>query len=202
MASTPSPVAQLVVSTGRPRPHLDGFGDHAPQVDANVGRQVNLVDHQNVALHHARAALAGYVVATGHVDDKQPVIDEIERERRRKIVPAAFDNDEVERVEGFFQQIGGLDVEGWVLADDGVRAGACFDGHDALGIDQSASAEPLGVLLGDQIVGDNSQLGAACLEPRDQLLEQGGFARSDGAADAHAGRRRAVLGDGGIHLSM
>ena len=68
-----------------------------------------------------RPALARDVVAAGHVDDEQPVVDQVEREGRGEVVAAALDQDQVERPERCLQLVGRLDVErrdprGWRCA--------------------------------------------------------------------------------------
>ena len=53
------------------------------------------------------------------------------------------------------------DVQGRVLADHGMRAGAGLDRRDARRIDQAGAAQPLGVLLGHEVVGDDGKVDAA-----------------------------------------
>src|SRR5258708_38399673 len=53
--------------------HLAGFAHHAIEVDIHIGRQVGLVDDQQIALDHAEAALARNVVAAGNIDHENPV---------------------------------------------------------------------------------------------------------------------------------
>ena len=95
-AATPSPVRALVANIGRPFAHGSRFGQHRVEIDADERRQVGLVDDQQVAAQHARPALARNVVAAGNVDHEHPPIDQIEREGRRKIVAAGFENDQLE----------------------------------------------------------------------------------------------------------
>ena len=45
--------------------------------------------------------------------------------------------------------IAGRDIEGRILANDGVRAGSSLDCGDAGGVDQTGTPQPFGILLRD-----------------------------------------------------
>ncbi len=68
-----------------------------------------------------------------------------------------------------------------------MRAGAGLDGGDARRVDQAGTAQPLGIFLGDEIVGDDGEVDAAAGQDRDQAFDQRGLAGADRAADADAG---------------
>ena len=108
--------------------------------------------------HDAEPALAWNVVASRRVDDEHPVVDEFEREGRGEIVAARFDQHDLELRKAFDEAFDGLDIEGRVLADGRVRAGAGLDRQHAPGIDQSRTPDALRVLLGDDVVGDDPDL--------------------------------------------
>ena len=70
-----------------------------------------------------------------------------------------------------------------------MRAGARLDRCDARGIDHPGPPQALGVLPGDEIVGDDGEIDAVAHEHRDQRLDEGGLAGAHGAADADTGGR-------------
>ena len=185
-ASTPAPVRALVAKIGRPSRTVRASVKHGVEIDADERRKIDLVDDQQVAAQHARPALARNIVAACDIDDENPPIDQIERERRGEIVAAGFEHDQLDAGKLAFELVAGRDVERRVFADHGVRAGAGFDGGDARRIDQAGAPQPLGIFLGDEIVGDNGKIDAAAGQDRDQALDQCGLAGADRAADADA----------------
>ena len=64
---------------------------HHVEVGADVRRQVDLVDDEQIAARHARAALARDLVAAGDVDDVDADVDELGAERRREVVAAGLE---------------------------------------------------------------------------------------------------------------
>ena len=78
-----------------PSPHYIRFLNHEFVVGTDIGRQVRLVDHQNVRLHDAQSTLAWDVVAACGVDNEKPLVDQLARECRREIVPAGLDEHDV-----------------------------------------------------------------------------------------------------------
>ena len=109
--SRPSPVRQLVRSTGRPFRTSSASPLHEREIDAHVGRQVRLVDDEQVGPDNAGAALARNVAAAGDVDHEHPVVHQVEGEGGGEVVAAAFDQDQIEGAKLLLQQVGGLDVE-------------------------------------------------------------------------------------------
>jgi hypothetical protein len=150
-----------------------------------MGREISLVDDQQIAAQDAGAAFARNIVAARDVDDEDPPVNQIEREGRGEIVAARFEQDQLEARKRRLQLVARRDVERRVLPDHGVGAGARFDGGDARGIDEPGAADALGVLAGDEIVGDDGEIDAARVQDRDELLDQRRLAGADRAADAH-----------------
>ena len=183
-AATPSPVRALVARIGRPSRTAACFRQHGVEIDAHERRQVDLVDDQQIAAQHARSALARNIIAAGDVDHEDPPIDQIEREGGREIVAAGFEDDQFDAGKSALELVAGRDIQRRIFADDGVRAGAGFDAGDPRRIDEAGAAQPLGVLLGDEIVGDDGEVDAAADQDRDQPLDQGGLAGADRSADA------------------
>ena len=107
-----------------------GVGDHPRGVDADVRRQVGLVDDQEVGPLDAGAALAGDVTAAGDVEHEDLGVDERGREGRGEVVAARLDEHQVERREALLELLDGQQVGGDVVADGGVRAGAGLDCAD------------------------------------------------------------------------
>ena len=122
--------------------------------------EIHLVDDEQVGADDAGAALARDVAAAGDVDDEDPPVDEVERKGRGEVVTARLEDDEIETGEARLQFVAGEDVERRVLADHRVRAGAGLDGGDARGVDEAGAAQALGILLCDEIVGDDGEIDA------------------------------------------
>ena len=60
---------------------------HDVEVRADVGREIDLVDHEQVGARDARSALARNLVAARDVDDVDRRIDQLRAEARRQVVP-------------------------------------------------------------------------------------------------------------------
>ena len=80
-SSTPSPVSELVSTTGLPSRTRHGVALHHAEVRADVLCDVDLVDHQDVALGDARTPLARHLLALRTC-----------RARRRRRRPATGEN--------------------------------------------------------------------------------------------------------------
>ncbi len=76
-AAAPSCAVRSVKSDGRSGRTTRDVGAHPLEVGADVRREVDLVDHEQVGLEHAEAALARDVVAGRGVDHVDPVVDEV-----------------------------------------------------------------------------------------------------------------------------
>lgn len=121
---------------------------------------------------------------------QDPPVDEIEREGRSEIVATGFEQDQLDTRKARLELIAGGDVERRILADHRVRTGARLDRRHPVGIDQSGPPQPLGILLGDEIVGDDGEVDAATLQHWNQRLDQRGLARADRTANADPRRHR------------
>ena len=95
-ASTPSPARTLVKTNGRAPAHALGVALHHLERGADMRGEVDLVDDQEVGAGDAGAALRGNLVPRGDIDHVDREIGELRRERRREIVAAGFDQDQVE----------------------------------------------------------------------------------------------------------
>ena len=69
ISPTPSPARRLVKTKGRAAAHALGVALHDLEDGADVRREVDLVDHQQVGAGDAGPALARDLVAAGDVDD-------------------------------------------------------------------------------------------------------------------------------------
>src|SRR5258706_4782137 len=79
-------------------------------------REVDLVDHQQVALGDARAAFARDLVARRDVDHVQGQVGELRAEGRGEVVAAGLDEDQVEPGKAAIQARHRLQVDRGVLA--------------------------------------------------------------------------------------
>ena len=99
ISSTPLPGAQIGEDEGPRAAHALGLALHGFQRRADIGREIDLVDHQKVGAGDARAALRRDLVAGGDVDDVDGQIGKLRRKRRGEIVAAGFDQHQIERRE-------------------------------------------------------------------------------------------------------
>ena len=92
-----------------------------------MGREIDLVDHQEIGARDAGAALGGNLVAGGDVDDIDRQVGKLGRKSGSEIVTARFDQHQIERGK-FLPHVGdGREIGGSILADRGVRAAAGLD---------------------------------------------------------------------------
>src|SRR5882757_10292719 len=76
------------------RAHAIGFGQHSLKVDPDIGRQIDLVDDEEIAAQQSRSLLARNIVTSCDVDHEHPPVDEVERKGRSEIVAAGFEQDQ------------------------------------------------------------------------------------------------------------
>ena len=74
-----------------PLSYFERFFHHEFQIGTYIGSKIDLVDHQEIRLDNACAALARYVVTSSRVNHKNPVVDEIARKGGGKIIAAGFE---------------------------------------------------------------------------------------------------------------
>ena len=94
-SSTPSPDVAPREDDGPALAHASGVARHHLEARADVRRQVDLVDDEQIALRDARAALARDLVAAGDVDDVDREVDELAAVLRGEVVAAALDEQEL-----------------------------------------------------------------------------------------------------------
>lgn len=161
--------------------HSQGVTFHDAQVRAYCGREIDLVDHQQIALGDAGAALAGDLVAAGNVDDLNGEVGEFPTEAGRQIIAARLDQEQV-RTELRMQVFERKQVGGDVLPNRGMRASSGFDGADACRFERAMADQEFPVLAGEDIVGDGAQA-EAITQGEAQLQHQRGLPTAHRAAD-------------------
>ncbi len=160
ISSTPLPSRRLVNTNGRSAAHFFGVALHDFERGADIRRQIDLVDHQQVRARDAGPAFGRNLVAGGDVDDVDGEIGEFGRKRRGQIVAAGFDQHQIE-IGKFEAHVGdGGEIDRGILADGGVRAAAGFHPGDALGGKRAGTHQIFGVPLGVDVVGDGRDLEA------------------------------------------
>ena len=177
--------AQIGEDEGPRAAHALTLALHGFQRSADIGRQIDLVDHQEIGAGDARPAFRGNLVAGGDVDDVDGEIGQLRRKRRGEIVAAGFDQHQIEAGE-FLPHVGdGREIGRSVLADRGVRAAAGLDAGDAVGHERAGAHQIFGVPFGVDVVGDRGDL-VAVAQPLAQRVHQRGLAGTDRAADTDA----------------
>src|SRR5262245_17430010 len=166
-----------------PAAHEARVALHDAEVGADVRRQIDLVDHQQVRARDARTTLARNLVAARDVDDVDRRVRQFRAEAGREIVAAALDEHQLQLRKPAIQLIQRLETDRRVLANRRVRASAGLDADDAIGGERLAAGEELHVLLREDVVGHDREL-IVVAHGLAQTVEQGGLAGSYGAADA------------------
>jgi hypothetical protein len=164
-----------------------GVGLHHRQIGAHMRGQIGLVDDKQVAFGDAGAAFARDFFASGDVNHVNGQVREFGAEGGGQVVATAFNKHDVGIGKVHQHAVDGLQVDGAVFADGGVRAAAGFHPHDALGWQRAADGEQALVFLGVDVVGDGHQV-VLVAHGFAQHFQQGGFAGADRAAYAHAQR--------------
>ena len=113
-------------------PHPLGVALHHFERGADVGREVDLVDDEEIGAGDAGAALPRDLLAGGDVDHVEGEVGELRREGGGEIVAAGFDQHQIEIGKLGAHLRDGGEIDGGILADRGVRAAAGLHAHDAL----------------------------------------------------------------------
>ena len=185
MSATPSPTRKFVITNGRDAAHLLGVALHHLERGADIGREIDLVDDQEIGARDAGPALRRNLVAGRDVDDIDREIGKLRRECRGQIVAAGFDQHQIE-IGKFLSHVGDRgEIDRGILADRGVRTAAGLDAGDALGRERAGAHQIFGVPLGVDVVGDGGDL-VAVAQMLAQRIHQRGLAGADRAADADA----------------
>src|SRR5579862_6553536 len=119
-------------------------------------REVRLVDHEQVGLGDAGAALAGDLVAPGHVDHVDRKIDELAAELGGEVVPPTLYEEQL-GTNREHEVVECIEIVADVFANGSVRAAPRFHGADAIGSDGLMAMQEFGVLSGEDVVRDDSQ---------------------------------------------
>ena len=183
----PLPRDRSVKPNGRLPRMRRGVALHHVEIDVHIGREVALVDDQEIGARDAGPALARDLLALADRDDIERQVGEVGREGGGEIVAAGFDEDDVEIGDGAVHLGDRLQVDRGVLADRGVRAAAGLDAHDAVLRQRLQARQHHGVFLGVDVVGDDGdrELVAQRLA---ELFGQRRLAGADRPADADAKR--------------
>src|SRR5207237_7143215 len=153
---------------------------HDGQIRANVGRKIDLVDDQQIASGHTRAAFARHLVAAGDVDDIDADIDELRAERRREVVAARFEEDDSHVWKARDRFVDRLVVDRRVFPDRRVGTAAGLHAADALERERAGSHQEFGVFIGVDVI-RNHRNAVAVSQALAEAVEQRGLSRSDGS---------------------
>src|SRR5215813_12370150 len=77
--------------------HLSCVAVHHSQICSDMGREIGLVDDQEIRLGDSRAALARNLVSSGHVDDVDGEVRQLAAVLGREVVAAALDEEKLGR---------------------------------------------------------------------------------------------------------
>ena len=139
------------------------------EVDIDVGGEIGFVDDQQVGLRDTGPALPWDVVALSDRDDEHEVVGQLGIKRRREVVAAGLDEDDIKLRMLLSELVDLIEVHRGVFADARMRTRAGFDAGDQFLVDPASERrlESLGVLLCHDVVGDDADVVAGIIEPRD-----------------------------------
>src|SRR5712692_9242446 len=159
---------------------------HDTQIGADIWREVNLVDHEQVGEDQACSALAWDLVAVGDVDHIEIPIDQFRAEGQREVVSTTLDEGVIGEGMCRLELFEDCQIHRWVLTDSGVRAGSGLDPRDPALLDDAVQRGPHMhlVLATEDVVGDHEALAAGCNQARHEQFDQGRLARTHRSADA------------------
>ena len=138
--------------------HALGIPLHDLKRGAHVGGEIDLIDHQEIGAGDAGTALGRDLVAGRDIDDVEREVGELGRERRRQVVAAELDQDQVELGELAPHVGDGGEIDRGIFANRGVRATAGLHTGDAFRRKRAGADQVLGIPFGVDIVGDGGDL--------------------------------------------
>jgi hypothetical protein len=97
---------------------------HDIKIGTDMGREIHLVDHQQIRPGYGRAALARDFLALAHGDHVDRQVGQIGREGGGEIVAAGLNEDDVQVRVTLVERIDGAQIERGILADRRVRTAA------------------------------------------------------------------------------
>src|SRR5262245_16750833 len=112
-----SPVPEIAEDKRPVSSHALRVALHDPEVGADIRREIDLVDDEQVRSRYPGPAFARNLLALRHVDHVDGGVHKLRAERGRKVVAAAFNEEHLESGEPPDQLVHGLEVDGGVLPD-------------------------------------------------------------------------------------
>jgi len=166
--------------------HGAGVALHDLEIGADGRGKVGLVDDQQIGLSNAGSALAGNLVAGGHVNDVDGIVGEFAAEMGGEVVPARFYEQHFSpeaAMEVFKRQ----QIRRNVFPNRCVRTASGFDGADAFGVQGMMTDKKFTVFASKDVIGNRGEADSIA-----QFLtkseHEGGFATADRAADSDGER--------------
>ncbi len=138
--------------------HAGGVGVHHVEVGAHMGGQVGFVDDEEIAFGNAGAAFARDFFASCHIDHVDGEVGQFGAEGGGQVVAAAFYKYHVGVGKLFQHAVDGFEVDRGVFANGSMGAAACFNAHDAIGIQGTTDSEQALIFFGVDVVGDGHQV--------------------------------------------
>src|SRR5438552_16645366 len=180
-------IAKVGEDEGSIAPHPLGVPLHHGEIGADVGREVDLVDDEQIGAGDAGPALARDLVPFGYVDDIDGRVHELRAEGGGEVVSSALHEEHLEGGEAAEQLVRRFEVDGGILADGRVWASARLHSHHPFRRQGASSDQELRVFLRIDVVGDHGDV-VAIAQTQAERLDEGRLARAYGPADADAKR--------------
>jgi hypothetical protein len=183
------PVFHLRENEGAAAAHLLRIPIHHGKIGADRGREVGLVDHQQIGLGDSRAPFARDFVPARDVDDLDRIIRQLATEACGQIVATGFEQQYV-RTEAAMKLLKRHEVGGNILANRSVRTTARLDRANALRCQSTVVHEEFAVFLGENVVGHCSNI-QAISQALAELEHERGLTAPHRSPDANG--KRALL---------
>ncbi len=137
--------------------HATTVSIHHRQIGPHRGREVDLVDHQQVRARDSRTAFARNLIAGRDIDHINHCVHEFWAERRGQVITAAFHEHDTHIRMAAEQFIERFLIMRRILANRGMRAPARFDTENAVLRQRTLASQKLGVFFGENIICHNRQ---------------------------------------------
>ena len=154
----------------------------------DIGGKVGLVYHQNIGVRDARPILAGNLVSRRHINHIDKEIDQCGAEGEREVIATRLNQHHIAIGETLLHLLHRRKVHRRIFPDGCVGAGTCLHAHNSLLGKHTLqyATHVLGILGGDDIVGDNQHLMTQRQQSGRDSLYYGSLTRTYGASDANS----------------
>ena len=112
--------------------HPSAISIHNVEIRADMRRQIDLIDHEQIGTSNSRPALARNLITGCHIDHVNDCVREFRTECRSQIVAAALDEHQLDIGMALEQIVQGLLIVRGIFTDRRMRTASGFDAQNAV----------------------------------------------------------------------